>query len=200
MNPNVLSCVERKNLLEFLDFPNGSGIPKEVLPATSRGEHWDYSKANLFPRQHYRVVFEEIGTPVRHLRSYKDMITAIKGGSGGIHAFHLTQRVHRDISSENILLVKEVKAEGDLGIIIDLEHIKDLEQESNLHDVNKGMYQFMATEVAETTYMHAPPRGKILGAPSEPRAVPPFRQNQLHDVESVWWVFMWMVLCNDCIT
>ncbi|QRW09697.1 hypothetical protein RhiLY_08696 [Ceratobasidium sp. AG-Ba] len=170
-----------------------TGISQHT-PVTLGVKHWYYSKANIFPHRHYRIVLEEIGTPVRHLRNYKDMITAIKGGSEGTHAIHLAQRVHRDISSENILLVKEVKDEADLGIIIDLEHIKDLEQESNPHDVNKGMYQLMATEVAYTTYMHAPPRGKILDSPSEPRTVPPFRQNQLHDVESIWWVFMWMVL------
>ncbi|QRV84894.1 kinase domain protein [Ceratobasidium sp. AG-Ba] len=129
----------------------------EHIPIASEGGHWGYSK---------------------------DIITVIEGGSEGLHAIHLTEQVHRNVSSGNILLVKQVKDEGDLGKIIDLEYIKDPEKESNPHDVKAGTYEFMATEVAETAYMHAP----------EEPILPPFRENQLHDLESVWWVCMWMVL------
>ncbi|QRV98937.1 kinase domain protein [Ceratobasidium sp. AG-Ba] len=165
----------------------------QYTPIASKGGYWDYSKSNIFPRQHYRIIFEEIGTPIHYLRNYKDIITAIKGASEGLHAIHLTGHVHRDVSSGNILLVKQMKGEGDLGKIIDLEYVKVLEKESNLRDVKMGTYEFMATEVAEIAYMHAPPENTFLRAPKEP-ILPPFCQNQFHDLESVWWVCMWMVL------
>ncbi|QRW02379.1 kinase domain protein [Ceratobasidium sp. AG-Ba] len=170
-----------------------TGASQHTPLASARGQ-WDYSKVNFFPRQHYRIVFEEIGTPVHDLRCYKDIITAITGGSEGIHAIHLTRQVHRDISSGNILLVREVKDEGDLGKIIDLEYLKELEKESSPHEVKTGTYESMATEVAETTYIHARPAKMTFRAPPKTWVLPPFRQNQLHDLESVWWVCMWMVL------
>lgn len=50
----------------------------------------------------------------------------------------------------------------------------------------------MALEVESSDYLFTPrtidPSGQIM----EPLQSPPFRQNALHDLESIWWVAIWI--------
>jgi hypothetical protein len=51
-------------------------------PQTPKG-HREKEHINDFPRQHYRVVFQEIGIPVHDLRTFQDVWIAIEGGYKG---------------------------------------------------------------------------------------------------------------------
>lgn len=51
----------------------------------------------------------------------------------GLHSIHLAGRVHCDVSSGNILLVKE--RNGYTGKFIDLEYAKKVTVESDPHDL-----------------------------------------------------------------
>lgn len=145
---------------------HSTGSSQHTPVASPRG-HWDYSKVNLFPRLHYRIVFEEVGTAVHHLRSYHDIITAVTGGSrgkcysslgrtmmfyglSGLHAIHLTGQVHRDVSSGNILLAPKPGGQGVVGKIIDLEYVKKLATESNPHDIKTVCGSFRSGMVCLT--------------------------------------------------
>ncbi|QRV81540.1 kinase domain protein [Ceratobasidium sp. AG-Ba] len=139
----------------------------QYTPTLPKQGHWDPKNVNRFPRRHYRIVFEEIG------------------GSEGIHAIHMSGHVHRDISSGNILLVPGRGNEGARGVVIDLEYIKKISSDSDSHDVKTGTYEFIAIEVTQSSYVHVPDEGCKF-------ATPPFRQNPLHDLESVWWICVWL--------
>ncbi|KDN43067.1 hypothetical protein RSAG8_06390, partial [Rhizoctonia solani AG-8 WAC10335] len=88
------------------------------------------------------------GEPVHSLRKFTDIITAIQGGWEGLHAIHLCDHVHRDVSSSNILLVPASDGFSERGVIMDLEYVKDVNDMKAPRDVRVGTEAFMATEVA----------------------------------------------------
>ncbi|CAE6413090.1 unnamed protein product [Rhizoctonia solani] len=160
-------------------------------------------------RQHYRMVVKEIGDPVHSLRNFTDIFTAIQGGWKGLHAIHRSKRVHRDVSGGNILLVPASKALPKRGVIMDLEYAKKIDDMSAHHDVRTGTEAFMATEVAHMKHLRLGDvrRTRRSGSlPSEDSdleqedntalvpALPPFRHNPLHDMESIWWLCIWVML------
>ncbi|CAE6357172.1 unnamed protein product [Rhizoctonia solani] len=140
------------------------------------------------PRQHYRIVFKEVGKPVHQLRKWTDVFIAIQGGWEGLYAMHLCGYVHRDVSCGNILLVSGPS--GKRGVIIDLEYAKHIDDVSSPHDVKTGTAQFMATEVAFVKHKRL---YDVRAAESMLEPLPPFRHNPLHDVESIWWICIWMM-------
>ncbi|CUA75245.1 Putative chromatin-remodeling complex ATPase chain [Rhizoctonia solani] len=159
-----------------------------TTPNSRQEEYRDFRYLNKHPRQHYRIVFKEIGKPVHQLRKWTDVFIAIQGGWEGLYAMHLCGYVHRDVSCGNILLVSGPS--GKRGVIIDLEYAKHIDDVRPPHDVKTGTAQFMATEVAfvehDRVYNVRPVESML-----EP--LPPFRHNPLHDVESIWWLCIWMM-------
>ncbi|QRW08729.1 kinase domain protein [Ceratobasidium sp. AG-Ba] len=170
--------------------------PVQHSPSLPPGGHWNLLDLNRFPRQHYRIVFKEIGEPLHRLRSYQDIIVAVRGALQGLQVMHDAKYVHRDVSSGNILLVSDENRAEKRGVIIDLEYAKSLNSDPDPHGVKTGTYEFMAIEVARSEYINLPPLiFNAATATPEPRPdPPPFRQNQLHDLESVWWVCAWTTL------
>ncbi|KAL5632947.1 hypothetical protein ACGC1H_003441 [Rhizoctonia solani] len=164
-------------------------------------------------RQHYRMVVEEIGEPVHSLRNFTDIFTTIQGGWKGLHAIHRNKRVHRDVSGGNILLVPASETLDERGVIMDLEYAKEIDDIRAPRDMRMGTAAFMATEVAcmehhrldelrvflEMNSLQSEGLGlehtnETPWAATSVSALPPFRHNPLHDVESVWWLCIWMML------
>ncbi|CAE6383769.1 unnamed protein product [Rhizoctonia solani] len=175
--------------------PSTSGTAYEFIqytPTARREDRWNHGYLSRTSRQHYRIVFKEVGVPVHRLRNYQDIITAITGGSEGLYAIHLTNQIHRDISSGNIMLVQEDGKEA-RGVIIDLEYIQRLDSTIDSHGAKKGTYEFIAVEVAAEEYLSEAEPEESLDTQTTPRIVRPFRQNPLHDLESVWWLCIWVL-------
>ncbi|KDN34108.1 hypothetical protein RSAG8_12810, partial [Rhizoctonia solani AG-8 WAC10335] len=131
---------------------------------------------------------------------------AIQGGWEGLHAMNLCGYVHRDVSSGNILLVPASGSLGQRGVIMDLEYAKKMDDMSSPHDGGVGTTAFMATEVALMRHHRLvdlrranidahPNRGFRLRLKHRSRLLllPPFRHNPLHDMESIWWLCIWMM-------
>ncbi|KAG8725766.1 hypothetical protein FRC11_001534, partial [Ceratobasidium sp. 423] len=154
------------------------------IPNSPWEGHRDWDYLSRHPRQHYRMVFKEIGTPVHDLRTFTDVFTAIQGGWE---------------ASEDL---------GERGVIMDLEYGKAIDDMSAPHDVKTGTAAFMATEVALMSHhrlafpsvtepmdseeeVHALAKSLRIQEPSNP--LPPFRHNPLHDMESIWWLCIWMM-------
>ncbi|CAE6470392.1 unnamed protein product [Rhizoctonia solani] len=187
-----------EHLLTPIDYARASnpGSRSQKTPSATRDSvgHSDditvsqtgYRDFNCFskhPRQHYRIIFKEIGTPVHDLRSFTDVFTAIEGG-------------WKEHSKER-------------GVIMDLEYAKKIRDKSASHDVKTGTAAFMATEVAFTTHYRfdsvrgsRQPRSSKqkqlelleLGPPQDQEGPkPPFRHNPLHDIESIWWLCIWVM-------
>ncbi|CAE6532644.1 unnamed protein product [Rhizoctonia solani] len=178
----------------------------------------DFGYLSRYPRLHYRAVFREIGDPVHELGSFSTVFTAIQGGWEGLHAIHLCTRVHRDVSSGNILFVPGSDAFPERGVIMDLEYSKATNDTKRSHDVKTGTAAFMATEVAASRHHRLeslrrtppsdisvfipPPRESLKKGDKNPmrgmqplpplRPLPPFRHNPLHDMESIWWLCLWI--------
>ncbi|KAG8703733.1 hypothetical protein FRC11_010480 [Ceratobasidium sp. 423] len=192
------------------------GHPHDILNVRGEGGR-KLVRLSKHARRHYRILFKEIGKPVHDLRNFTDVFIAIRGGWEGLHAMHLCGYVHRDVSSGNILLVDPQGNKR--GVIMDLEYAKKIDDMSEPHDVKTGTAAFMATEVAFTEHHRLeslrskrqtnPSReamelwGKSdrkADAPSssELPPLPPFRHNPLHDMESVWWLCVWIMFYLSC--
>ncbi|KDN39675.1 hypothetical protein RSAG8_08703, partial [Rhizoctonia solani AG-8 WAC10335] len=184
---------------------NSVGHPEATSSSSDEG-YRDSRYLSKHPRQTYIIVFKEIGKPVHDLCHFTDVFTAIRGGWEGLHAIHLCEYVHRDVSSGNMLLVP---ASGDLserGVIMDLEYGKKIE-DTKAPDARMGTEAFMATEVAlmrhhrlsdlrstkpQPTSLEDIASG-VEDVPLKEIPLPPFRHNPLHDMESIWWLCTWMI-------
>ncbi|CAE7103402.1 unnamed protein product [Rhizoctonia solani] len=188
-----------------IDRRNGVGRPEDVPDLQQEVNH-----DPKHSRQHYQIVFEELGEPVHKLRKFTEIFTAIQGGWEGLYAMHLCGYMHRDVSSGNILLVP---ASGELpqrGIIMDLEYAKWIDDTSAPHDVKTGTASFMATEVQCTKHIRLgtlraakydtveAARARLESTPEhgelpKSKPLPVFRHNPLHDMESIWWLCVWIL-------
>jgi len=83
--------------------------------------------------------------------------------------------VHRDISPGNIIIY------GGRAKLNDLEFAKEYGTGTSNY-VRTGTYNFMAVEVQSSKYMFYPKSD--------------FSHNPLHDLESLWWVGGWFLLCH----
>ncbi|KDN34100.1 hypothetical protein RSAG8_12802, partial [Rhizoctonia solani AG-8 WAC10335] len=190
---------------------NSVGHPEDIQKPRQEG-YRDFRYLSKHPRQHYRIVFKELGKPVHDLRNFTDIFTAIQGGLKGLHAIHLCGYVHRDVSSGNILLVPSSGPFPKRGVIMDLEYAKKIKDTSAPHDLRTGTAAFMATEVAFMRHhrleelRRSPKRVDSIRAVNlrarlrvkrgklpNPKPLPPFRHNPLHDMESIWWLCIWIM-------
>ncbi|KEP52783.1 kinase domain protein [Rhizoctonia solani 123E] len=149
-----------------------------------------------YPLQHYRIIFEEFGMPVHELRDWGDAFISIKGGLEGVYAMHISGYVHRDISSSNILLVPASGLLGKRGVITDLKYARNIDDTRPPHDMKTSAERFTATEVAFMEYFRYLELDlEQLSSPDtvEPNSLPPFSHNPLHDIESIWWLSIWMM-------
>ncbi|CAE6480397.1 unnamed protein product [Rhizoctonia solani] len=134
----------------------------------------DFCYLSEDPRQHYRILFMEIGEQVHSLRDWTSIFTAIQGAWNGLHAMNLCGYIHRD-----------------RGVIIDLEYAKRLSDTGEPHEVKTGTTEFMATEVAYGRHyrLQALRDDKTNGLNqqqhlrSQSKELPEFNHNPLHDME-----------------
>ncbi|EUC53493.1 kinase domain protein, partial [Rhizoctonia solani AG-3 Rhs1AP] len=180
--------------------------PGHTMPTLRQKGYRDFRRLSEHALQHYRIVVEEIGRPVHDLRDWTEIFTAIQGGWEGLHAINLCGYVHRDVSSGNILLVPASGSLGQRGVIMDLEYAKDIDDTSLPHEVKTGTAAFMATEVASNEHhrlldlrywqakLDAHQNQSSLRLKDKYQwKLPPFRHNPLHDMESIWWLCVWMM-------
>ncbi|KAG6327945.1 hypothetical protein ID866_11144 [Astraeus odoratus] len=151
--------------------------PSKVVHTPSVGHPPSYSTGSERPpldplkithRIHTRIVFKEVSLQILHDAGW----------------------IHRDVSPGNLLRI------GNSVKIADLEYAKRLDSAES-HEIRTGTMDFMACEVESQRYLFhkAEKRGKPTNVPSAlgPEDVPPFRANSLHDMESLWWVLVWIL-------
>ncbi|KAF8813209.1 hypothetical protein BYT27DRAFT_7181632 [Phlegmacium glaucopus] len=132
------------------------------------------------PKAHYRIVFKERGMSLHSLSRLRQIKLPIV-----MQAMHdvlkalafLTKRgyVHRDISPGNIIIY------NGRAKLSDLEFAKEYGSGTS-NNIRTGTYNFMAVEVETSAYMYHPDCR--------------FSHNPLHDIESLWWVGLWFLLCH----
>ncbi|KAL5525380.1 hypothetical protein ACEPAF_9250 [Sanghuangporus sanghuang] len=164
--------------------------------------HW-YNPVRRVPRlKHYRVVFKEVAKPLSDVRDLADVFTVLSDSAKVLKWIHGAGWVHRDLSVGNLYFY------DGRGLIGDFEYAKCKNSDVE-HEELTGTRDFVAVEAAERRYAHLPPidRSRMdarLRALEEERwedlaflqdygRPPPFFHNDLHDLESLWWIAIWKI-------
>ena len=129
VDQNFLSLVADGLVVEGVD----STAMFDKIPDERYAKNWRFQVLEFRRRSHYRIVFEELGTPLAELKSDDDAFTAVSGAVQGtlmsvfsspethlryscsplayhrliaLSVLHALGLCHRDIGPGNILLVK----------------------------------------------------------------------------------------------
>ncbi|KAF9517406.1 hypothetical protein BS47DRAFT_531815 [Hydnum rufescens UP504] len=159
------------SILEARAAPGGVGTATDIAPSRSGIKRPAFSVGNVpnierssaegtlrtgqllkEHRVHYRIVFEEIGTPVHKLRTFCDIFLTLRDAVVALKAMFSVQLIHRDVSCTNILLVR-APGERARGLLVDLEYAKDITIKTVPHEFRTGTRDFMAVEVRESAYL-----------------------------------------------
>ncbi|KAJ6511302.1 hypothetical protein C8R47DRAFT_729780 [Mycena vitilis] len=164
------------------------------------------------PRQHYRIIFAEVGTSIYELQTIAQVMSALEDGIQAIRILSSLGLVHRDISPANLLVANGVAR------LTDLEYLKVFREDAKVpglgHDPTTvaagpredktGTAIFMAFEVQRNGYAYAPAErmNKDTGAmEAVDRTKAPFsffHHNPLHDLESAVWIAIWVIINSSC--
>ncbi|KAI5114951.1 hypothetical protein M0805_002402, partial [Coniferiporia weirii] len=156
--------------------------------------------------------------PIHKVMKLRSVFVTLKDCTKALRYIHKAGWVHRDISCGNVYLYKG------RGLLGDLEYAKRIGTDGK-HEVRTGTLDFMAVEVTNRAYLHGIPsssvRDKIMykaklsalrskvelqeekGVDPEAdidtriKAVATFFYNDLHDMESMWWIPIWMLFFHD---
>ncbi|KAF8845353.1 hypothetical protein BDN67DRAFT_941205 [Paxillus ammoniavirescens] len=143
-------------------------------------------------RVHTRTVFRDVGVALKDVTLLADYLKCLCDALKALRYLHKAGWVHCDFSVGNAIWV------GGIGKLGDFEYAKNVASDCS-HDIRTGIMHFMAVEVEAQLYLFRPPRftapdplGTTSPDPHSALDIPPsFRMNFLHDIESVWWAFVW---------
>jgi hypothetical protein len=123
-------------------------------------------------RVHYCLVTSPAGRPLHEYQSVRELVDALRDAIRGHRSLVKDGKIlHRDVSENNIIIT-ELPAEGaPKGRLIDLDLAKELDSMPSGARHRTGTMQFMAIEVLE---------GK--------------GHTYRHDLESFFYVFIWMCI------
>jgi serine/threonine protein kinase len=125
-------------------------------------------------RVSYCLVTSPAGRPLHEYQSVRELLEALRDAIRGHRSLLEDGRIlHRDISENNIIITELPAKEAPKGRLIDLDLAKDLDGMPSGARHRTGTMQFMAIEVLE---------GKD--------------HTYQHDLESFFYVFVWM--CIRC--
>ncbi|KAJ3780910.1 hypothetical protein GGU10DRAFT_413684 [Lentinula aff. detonsa] len=185
---------------------------RTVLCAPDKGGE---NKLTHHRRYHYRVVFKEYAKTIYEERGLENIFRAIAEVVKALWILHKAGWVHRDISGGNIYWYEDRQT----GLIGDFEYAR-ASTDQDRHDVRTGTPFFMAAEALAQKYQFkarqllniaeiedAPDFGSTW-ADNQPvlnityptpslEDVVPFYHNPLHDLESVWWIIIYVLFFND---
>ncbi|KAJ3760773.1 hypothetical protein EV360DRAFT_39112 [Lentinula raphanica] len=167
-------------------------------------------------RYHYRVVFKEYATTLYEEKSCDNIFHAIADVVKALWIIHKAGWVHRDISGGNVYWYQKEQ----VGLIGDFEYARVITGGAH-HDVRTGTPFFMAAEtlaqkyqfkkedqLSDTEEEDSPPdfgntwankqlvRDPLASAQVSENTVA-FYHNPLHDLESVWWIIIYIFFFND---
>ncbi|KAF9441182.1 hypothetical protein P691DRAFT_739850 [Macrolepiota fuliginosa MF-IS2] len=156
-------------------------------------------------RKHYRLIYGQVGHSLNRATNLDNSFTAIVHAFIALILLYLARWVHRDVSVGNIILV--VDENGVRGKLSDLEYAKEFGANSAGGDPKTGTPFFMPVEVHDSRPLRASPPLSLehsaagsatpLDTPPEDKR-PPLRVlfRFQHDLESLWWIIVWILLCR----
>ncbi|KAF9441705.1 hypothetical protein P691DRAFT_765988 [Macrolepiota fuliginosa MF-IS2] len=165
------------------------------------------------PKRRYIVVYPEICTALHDAVNLKTSFKALEGALIALVILFIAGRLHRDISTGNILIF--VDGETVTGKLSDLEYVKEFGLTTAHSDPKTGTPYFMALELLTGASLRTShPRAlddafftgaaagstavfehfdKLLSAVSDSKKVV---CNFQHDLESIFWIALWIILAR----
>ncbi|KAH9937783.1 uncharacterized protein BXZ73DRAFT_735, partial [Epithele typhae] len=162
---------------------------------------------NAFPRmlksrhrKHVRTVFEGRCESVYELRDFSSFLRCVAGCAKALDLMREAGYVHRDVSAGNCLYDPVAK----FGRLADLEYAKPYE-DIPASEPKVGTPDFMAVEYQAETWLFGDQDGfrgitaddapgqSHCDALRQPWTLPVFIVHFLHDLESLYWVYVWFL-------
>ncbi|KAF5386291.1 hypothetical protein D9757_008604 [Collybiopsis confluens] len=182
-------------------------------PSRPANDQSQSTKPVIRSRYHYRVVFKEYGTDLYSEMSlvnvFKTLSDLVNGAlllpsissdmltiPTALEIVHDSGWVHRDISCGNVYWLPNPNEGVSRGILGDFEYAKQCEDGIE-HERRTGTSEFMAFEAANRKYRKLNPAKASLEKKDIQKPAK-FAHNPLHDLESVWWMLVHVVLHRDC--
>ncbi|KAF8484210.1 hypothetical protein F5888DRAFT_1773518, partial [Russula emetica] len=165
-------------------------VGADIYHQTQTHEVGNDMNYKLTPHRHYSIVLGTIGRKLEEFKCTREFVNAMYAALKAHKAAHDIGILHQDISPGNILIacddeldhndLHESKIQGGLLIDWDLSKVIDRDDEHSgstaRQQTRTGTWQFMAAELIE--------RPKIRHTFCHRR----------HDLESFFWVLMWIVV------
>ncbi|EAU89722.2 other/FunK1 protein kinase [Coprinopsis cinerea okayama7 len=158
----------------------------------------------LVPRRQCRLVFHHVYTPLLNIRTMGDAMDILKGCVLALRVMFCAGWVHRDLSPGNILAAR-TSANGPWQVkLSDLEYAKRFPSDYSPSSTPKtASPHFLAYEVAtkQPITFESHNEDTILGSEPEDMAdnekmAPVSHLTDLHtfqhDLESIWWLSIWL--------
>ncbi|KAL5532038.1 hypothetical protein ACEPAF_5602 [Sanghuangporus sanghuang] len=162
-------------------------------------------QAVLRHRKHYRILFVELALPIWAVTNLHDSFLVLRDCAIALKFIHGSGWIHRDISAGNVYYF------DGRGLIGDLEYAKKITIDGT-HQMRTGTPDFMAIEAMSNCYLFLPSRYSVKAHRSrleakksnkDPSSVlpqrsgrPDFVQNEAHDIESLWWISIYILFFN----
>ncbi|KAK7433988.1 hypothetical protein VKT23_020452 [Stygiomarasmius scandens] len=182
------------NMNKGLTDPQGqnTGTSAFSLPTDSQRRFgFGASTRPARPKRHERNLYDQIATTLYDETSLFNILKAVGDVVIVLKVIHEAGWIHRDISVNNLYWSR-----NGLGLLSDLEYAKKKVDTTAHNDNRTGTIQFIASEVARCAYLfYAPPVEDPV--PGEELV---FNHNDLHDLESLFWVLVWILFYReDCV-
>ncbi|KAK7433989.1 hypothetical protein VKT23_020453 [Stygiomarasmius scandens] len=137
-------------------------------------------------KRHERNLYDQIATTLYDETSLMNIFKALGDTVKVLKVIHAAGWVHRDISVNNLYW-----SQDGFGLLSDLEYAKRKIDAVVHDDVRTGTIQFIASEVACCGYLFfKPSRGTRQKKTT-------FSHNDLHDLESLFWLLLWVILYRE---
>ncbi|EAU89857.1 other/FunK1 protein kinase [Coprinopsis cinerea okayama7 len=144
------------------------------------------------PKRRCFFVFEHICTPLNDIPTLGEAVDALRQVLVPLRLMFLAGWVHRDISPGNILVYRGEPGSPSVVKLSDLEHAKKYpDAEATDEDRITGTPYFIACEILLGRRLF--PVDLPLDTPLPSYRFIPLVHNYQHDVESIFWILLWLV-------
>ncbi|EKM82149.1 hypothetical protein AGABI1DRAFT_105479 [Agaricus bisporus var. burnettii JB137-S8] len=176
----------------------------DSLPESNEDFNISCTKQDYKRRQRYLVIYSDVGESLALATSLSDAVRAFEDILIALMLLFLARWVHRDVSECNIILVRD--KHGVRAKLNDLEYAKSFNPDDGAAstDSKTGTPYFIPIEIhrGQTLYFDLPPATLDIFSMNsiwknnqrrpEPTS-PSVRYNFAHDMESLWWIIVWIV-------
>ncbi|RXW11591.1 hypothetical protein EST38_g14264, partial [Candolleomyces aberdarensis] len=173
--------------------------PPRNEPDLNQAEPLIFEYRKFAPKKRCFFLFRDECTPISCLPTVGDAYKVLSQCITALRLMCCAGWVHRDVSVGNTLAIQDKN--GDWKIkLADLEYAKKFDPNvSGASDPKTGTPSYMAHEILQRAYVKVGQGGNVTVITpeqfTEPDAIatPPVRHNYQHDVESVFWIALWIV-------